>query len=105
MKKLFTLTSIFFLSILMVNAQRSPKIMSSAKFVQSIKQNGMRSVQPGQNTITALWDIQFSHDLVPANVVSCVYTGTEFWVGRYTTDTLYTVDTLGAVTATFVVTG
>jgi hypothetical protein len=49
--------------------------------------------------------VQLDVNLVPANVVSCVYTGTEFWVGRYTTDTMYTLNNAGVVTSTFRVTG
>jgi hypothetical protein len=101
MKKLFTflLTSVFALPFF-ANAQ-SNQMISTSKIKESIAH---RQTHPG-NSSQALWDIQLQADLVPINVVSCVYTGTEFWVGRYTTDTMYTLDNAGAVTSTFVVAG
>jgi hypothetical protein len=104
MKKLFTLffTTLFILSCVTVNAQSSRSITATSKVVNSITD---RSASPGGNSTAALWDIQFSTTLVPINVVSVVYTGTEFWVSRYTTDTMYTLDNTGAVTSAFRVTG
>src|SRR5690349_924224 len=103
MKKLFTLILSFILLSAVAHAQRVPAIKSVHKDVQSVI-NHSRNNHPG-NSQQALWDVQFSYNLTPANVVSCVYTGTEFWIGRYTTDTLYTMDTTGVITSTFVVTG
>jgi hypothetical protein len=100
MKKLFTLILLFISSVVFVNAQ-SREMTSISKIKDSFANRHAGS----GNTSQALWDVQLQADLVPINVVSVVYTGTEFWVGRYTTDTMYTLDNTGTVTSTFVVTG
>jgi hypothetical protein len=105
MKKLFTLLTTFTLSILFAAAQQANTMVSQSKSYESVAQ-AARHQGPGGNSTQALWDIQFSHNLdMAVTMVSCVYTGTEFWVGRFDCDTLYALDTMGNVTATFRVTG
>src|SRR4051812_37729369 len=111
MKKIFTqlvsLSVIFTLSTLFTSGQSIDR--AASKLAPSVKSNlslnlnshsvsQFRRVQPSQNTVQNLWDVQFNYNLTPASLVGCVYTGTEFWVSRWNTDTMYTLDNTGAIT-------
>jgi len=64
----------------------------------------------GQNSPDALWDVQDFFDTDVSinplgNYAGICWTGTEFWVSRYSSDSLFTLDALGNLTASFKVTG
>lgn len=82
-------------------------ILSTSKSAVSpqINQAVSKNVNPNNN-VQNIFDIQFDYPLTGiAAGVSCVYTGTEFWVGRWNVDSLYTLDPLGNITAAFKITG
>lgn len=68
------------------------------------QQTAARKINPG-NGVQSIFDIQFNYPLSFASGVSCVYTGTEFWVGPWNKDSIYTLDAAGNITAGFKVTG
>ncbi len=59
----------------------------------------------GPNQVQNLFDVQFNYnatDTVGRNgMAGVVYTGTEFWVSRWATDTIYSFSPTGSVTDTF----
>jgi len=57
------------------------------------------------NETQAIFDIQFNYPMGFPSGVSCVYTGTEFWVGAWNKDSIYTLDPSGNVTSGFKITG
>jgi hypothetical protein len=61
------------------------------------------------NQTQALFDIQFNYNATDtvgrAGMAGVVYTGTEFWVSRYTDDTLYSFSPGGSVIDTFKIPG
>ncbi|CAN5571319.1 hypothetical protein BH11BAC1_BH11BAC1_24030 [soil metagenome] len=63
-----------------------------------------RHVNPN-NGVQAIFDIQFNYPLGFDAGVSTVYTGTEFWVGIWNKDSLYTLDPAGNITAGFKIAG
>ena len=70
-----------------------------------INESVSKNVNPNNN-VQNIFDIQFNYPLTGiAAGVSCVYTGTEFWVGRWNVDSLYTLDPSGNITAAFKITG
>ena len=75
----------------MISGERSPAIQP-ANSILSPQQNQAvtKHVNPG-NGIQNIFDIQFNYPLSFAAGVSCVYTGTEFWVGRWNVDSLYKI--------------
>lgn len=59
------------------------------------------------STDRALWDIQLDVDpttVYPA-LAGCFWTGTEFWVAKWNSDTLFTLDAAGAQTSVFTIPG
>lgn len=54
----------------------------------------------------ALWDIQFDHaaGALPGRA-GAYWTGTEFWISRWSNDSLFTVNNSGTVTASFKIAG
>lgn len=54
----------------------------------------------------ALWDIQFDHaaGALPGRA-GAYWTGTEFWISRWSNDSLFTVNNSGTVTASFTIPG
>lgn len=63
-----------------------------------------KKVNPSNST-QAIFDVQFSYPMTFDAGVSCVFTGTEFWVGTWNKDSLFTMDPAGNVTAGFKIAG
>jgi hypothetical protein len=119
MKKLFTKTLLFFIAFclgLAVQAQqlnahtqktgrdRAASMLSNNTLSPENHQTVSRNGNP-DNTVQAIFDIQFNHPISFVSAVSCVYTGTEFWVGIWNQDSLYTLDSAGNITAGFKIPG
>ena len=58
-----------------------------------------------KNQVQNMYDIQFNYPMGFPSGVSCVFTGTEFWVGAWNKDSIYTLDPAGNVTAGFKIAG
>jgi hypothetical protein len=70
----------------------------------ALQNQNARTGNPSNET-QAIFDVQFNY-LLPTTIgASCVYTGTEFWVGTYGADSLYTFDASGNLTSGFTVPG
>jgi hypothetical protein len=112
MKKQFTLT-LFILFALwstnqvtaqQLNADRAPGRNLTSVSPSSAHSSSLRNGNPGNQT-QAIFDVQFNYPLSFASGVSCVYTGSEFWVGRWNNDSIYTLDPGGVITAGFKIAG
>jgi hypothetical protein len=57
------------------------------------------------NQVQTIYDIQFNYTPGVISGVSCVYTGTEFWVGTWDKDSVYTLDPTGNITSGFKIPG
>ncbi len=79
--------------------------MTKSSVSPQINQAISKNVNPNNN-VQDIFDIQFNYPLTGiAAGVSCVYTGTEFWVGRWNVDSIYTLDPGGNITSAFKITG
>src|SRR6185436_6133230 len=85
------------------SVDRSPAI-TNPSVSQSLQNQSARNGNP-KNETQAIFDIQFNYLLPTTLGASCVYTGTEFWVGCYGTDSIYTFDASGNLTSGFTVAG
>ena len=70
----------------------------------ALQNSSSRFGNPGNET-QAIFDIQFAHITPDTSGVSCVYTGTEFWVGQYNIDSIHSYDPSGNMTSSFHVPG
>jgi hypothetical protein len=115
MKKTITRTSFFFFAFGIAPFIPSMSIAANTGAEKSTS-TGITTVSlPGDpsaarqvnpvNESQAIFDIQFNHAMGFPSGVSCVYTGTEFWIGAWNKDSIYTLDPLGNVTAGFTIAG
>ncbi len=118
MKKIFTTTFLILLSVCISNFTSAQQLnalqVSSVKgdhasaikssVSPEVNHNASRNGTP-KNHVQNIFDIQFNYPMSFAQGVSCVYTGTEFWVGIWNKDSLYTLDPGGNITAGFKITG
>ena len=106
MKKLY-MTSLlsFALGLLMINYSNAQSINTNTEICPNIPAGTF----PGGNSISAIFDVQFDFDpdgTVPT--VGCVAplnTGTEIWISRWSSNTLFRFDYTGAFIDSFVVAG
>ncbi len=68
------------------------------------KQSVSKNINPG-NQVQSIFDIQFNYPISIGAGVSCTYTGTEFWVGQWNADSMFTLDPGGNITSAFKITG
>jgi hypothetical protein len=110
-KKITLLTALFFTagSVLLAQnkARFATEVNSSAEAapsVQTVKLN------PGNNQVNALFDVQFNYNATDSSagrtgMAGVVFTGTEFWVSRWQSDTIHTFSPTGSYTGYFRITG
>ncbi len=113
LRKLLYTTAVFFCAGTMLFAQSERSANASvANGVQSISKNFnqalARKATPS-NQVNALFDIQLNYNVQAqrgsAGMAGVVWTGTEFWVSAWNTDSLFTFDINGIITSRFKVTG
>ena len=73
--------------------------------VSPVNGGSMAKIINPQNEVQNIFDIQFNYTPGIGNGVSCVYTGTEFWMGLYSNDSIYTLDPSGNITSGFTIPG
>lgn len=95
----------FALGLLMINYSNAQSINTNTEICPTIAAGSF----PGGNSISAIFDVQFDFDpdgTVPT--VGCVAplnTGTEIWISRWSSNTLFRFDYTGAFIDSFVVPG
>ncbi|MEZ4773873.1 MAG: T9SS type A sorting domain-containing protein [Bacteroidia bacterium] len=94
-------------------AEKAPGIQSSsnttitAPTTEDAASQGTTIEQPGNfnPAIEAMWDTQFNYSASDstgtAGLAGAVFLGTEFWVARWSVDTLYRLNATGSVIDTF----
>jgi hypothetical protein len=106
MKKLYTTSLLSIaLGLLLMNYSNAQSTNSNAEVAPNIVINSF----PNNSSITAIFDVQFSFDpdgTVPTiGCVGTLNTGTEIWISRWSSNTIFRFDFTGAFIDSFVVAG
>src|SRR6187402_1486992 len=99
MKKTSTKLCLVLLATTQLLLAQSPNTNSSDRLTQTNSVSAVQALQSSnarignpENETQAIFDVQFNHTLPCTAAVSCVYTGTEFWVGNYSIDSIFIFD-------------
>jgi len=113
LRKLLYTTAAFLCAGTMLFAQsEKATIATVANGVQGISKNSNQALarkSTPSNQVNALFDVQLNYNIQAqrgsAGMAGVVWTGTEFWVSAWNTDSLFTFDANGVITSRFKVTG
>ena len=114
----FILAAGLFSFVFTAQAQQADKANTQADAAYSYESGTMKSFHNAATKGTpsgtvaknaAMWDLQFNYDIDAATGAAgqagAIYTGTEFWVSRWATDSVFSFDTTGTLTSRFVIPG
>lgn len=91
---------------LISGASFSQKHLNEYAPFASSELDNVNAVAPVSND-RALWDIQLDVPPTPiaAGLAGCYWDGTQFWVSKWSNDSIYTANAAGAMTSDFVIAG
>ena len=111
MKKIFTLTLLVLASCIVFGQNKKSSELEIASLPDPTVEAGPTASSETHYLATppALWDIQFNYNIGDSTGgngnAGAIFTGTEYWVSRWASDTIFSFDITGSLTSTFTIPG